>query len=188
MSRSSRSNSRTRTIPRVLGAIALTLLCATTARAQEQPPPRDSGSHWMVGGTVIIPRGAAGYASVGLTAGSTRAARPGLDLAAVIVPRALTEGFVMVGVRANIAVPIAIGRSALLVPSVGATLLGAAGVLGPDGARGYNGTLALMLFDKPLDSNLPALGFRAAVATHRLGDLSPGSVHMLELGFVRRGR
>ncbi len=188
MKRPSRRNSRPWTIPRVLGAIALSLRCATATRAQEEPRPPDSASHWMVGGTVIIPRGAAGYAGIGLTASKIKAARPGLDLAAVIVPRALTEGFAMVGVRANIALPIAIGRSALLVPSAGATLLGAVGVLGADGARGYNGTLALVVFDKPLDGNSPALGFRAALAVHRLGDLSSGNVHMLELGFVRRAR
>lgn len=169
------------------------LCCISTiARAQEAPPP-DSGSRWMIGGTIMMPRADGGFSGeftfVGVTTATAKPGHPGVDMAFVLAPRALTAGLLLVGVRANVALPIPIGRHAVVTPSAGVSMLGALGGFGVGGGTaGYNGALAVVVFDKPFEDRTPSIGFRAALAQHRFGSGESGTVRMLEIGLVRLSR
>jgi hypothetical protein len=157
-------------------------------RGQALPPP-ERGPSWMLGGTLMIPPAGAEFFAVGLTAATARPLRLGTDLAFGIVPRALASGLFAAGVRANLAVPLPLGSNTLLIPSAGVSLLGAGSALGFAGARGYNGTIAMVGFGKPIADRSRAIGFRVAYSAHTFGDLaSVPLLHVLEVGIVRWSR
>jgi hypothetical protein len=146
----------------------------------------------MIGGTVMMPRAEGAFSTefsfVGVTTATAKPGRPGVDMAFVMAPRAALSGLLLLGVRANFALPIPLGRQVLLTPSAGLSLLGGLGGFGGGGVTGYNGTLAVVLFDKPLEDRTPSIGFRAALAQHQFGSGQSGALRMLELGIVRRSR
>lgn len=183
---------RRSTLARALAAASLaSALYALPLRAQEADslPPV---STWAVGGTVMMPRAAGStdlsLTAIGLSAGSLRPNRIGADLAFVVIPYSLAFGALAGGVRANFALPIAVAGNALVVPSGGVSLLGAAGSGGFGGVAGVNGTVAVIFFNRPLSEPGGSLGLRIAVAAHRFGQSGDASLRMLEVGFVRRVR
>lgn len=183
---------RLATTVRLLTAPFVGALLPFSAAAQQEDPLPLTPSRWMLGGTVMMPSAAGGadvsLVALGLSAGTLRPNALGGDLAFVVLPRAVIAGVLVVGVRANLALPLVVGRNALLVPSAGVSLLGAAGAGGVGGLPGLNGTMAMIFFTRPLSDPGPAHGLRIALAMHRFGRDGEGGVQMLEIGFVRRAR
>lgn len=175
---------------RLVAAVVVCALRAIPAVAQQTDSVPLAASPWMVGGTVMVPQAGgsvdASLSALGLSVGTLRPNTLGADLAFVVLPRGLQAGVLAGGMRANVALPIGIGRRALLVPSAGLSLLGAVGVGGVGGIRGLNGTMALIVFDRPTSEPGSSYGLRIALAHHRFS--SDGGLQMLEVGFVRRAR
>lgn len=173
-------------------ALALGVMYPHSLLAQQPDSTPPAASRWARGVTVMMPRvdggGSLALTAVGLSAGSLRPHTLGGDLAFVALPAGLAFAVLAGGIRANLAVPITVGRSSLLVPSAGASLLGAAGSGGFGGLAGINGTLAVILFDRPLAEAGPSRGLRIAIASHRFGRNGDAAVRMLEIGFVKRGQ
>lgn len=146
----------------------------------------------MLGGAMMIPRAEGSFSSeftfVGLTAGTARPGLVGVDMAFVVAPRALGYGFLVIGTRANIAVPVPLASNVLLIPSAGATLLGGIGAGGGDVMHGLNGSVAVAVFDKPLAAQSSSIGLRVALAVHRFGSEGNARIQVLEFGIVRRRR
>ncbi|MES3034694.1 MAG: hypothetical protein V4813_11920 [Gemmatimonadota bacterium] len=171
---------------------AACVLLALPLRAQADDTIPSSASSWALGGTVMMPRATGGanlaLLGIGLSAGTLRPNIIGGDLAFVVSPTALAFGALIGGVRANLALPVAVGGSTLLVPSAGVSLLGGAASGGFGGVAGVNGTMAVIFFSRPLAEPGPSLGLRIAVASHRFGQDGDASVRMLEVGFVKRAQ
>jgi hypothetical protein len=175
---------------RALAGLALAIAVATTLRAQAVPPPDSATtSAVMLGGTIMIPSSnvvsGSEFSAIGLTVGPARLNRVGPDLAFVIVPRGIVSGALAGAVRANIGLPVPLGAHTLLVPSIGVTLVGGLGSGGGAGARGVNGSVALLYFADPPETIGSSIGLRLALTLHRFGSGSNGSLRMLELGLVR---
>jgi hypothetical protein len=144
----------------------------------------DSSRLWLLGGTVMVPARSGGdLSTIGATVAAATPRRLGVDLMLGVVPRNFESGLIAFAARANAAVPIAVGRSALFIPSAGGTLIWADPPLRSAGSLGYNATLAIVLFNKPLDGKSHSTGFRAAIALHRFGG-GPGVLPTLEFGFA----
>lgn len=173
-------------------ALALGVMYPHSVLAQQPDSTPPATSRWARGVTVMMPRvdggGGLVLTAVGMSAGSLRTHTLGGDLAIVALPAGLAFAVLAGGIRANLAVPITVGRSSLLVPSAGASLLGAAGSGGFGGLAGTNGTLAVILFDRPLTEPGPSRGLRIAIASHRFGRNADAAVRILEIGFVKRGQ
>jgi hypothetical protein len=103
--------------------------------------------------------------------------RIGADLAIGTMPRAITEGVAVIGIRGNFGLPLELGRYVLFVPSAGISMLGAAGPGGGGAFVGVNGSLATVLWLSG------ALGARAGVSWHAFEN-SNGAVWLAEFGFV----
>jgi hypothetical protein len=93
------------------------------------------------------------------------------------MPRLLAEGVVVVGVRAGVALPLAIGRDVLLLPSGGASLIGGAGGGGGAALAGFNAGIAAVVF------GTSSVGLRTGVTWHRFEGAN-GTIWLLEVGFV----
>ena len=107
-----------------LVALLILALVARESRAQDSSsaPP----SRWMVGGSV----GAIGYGgdfapleytTLGMHFTQVRPGALGADFSIGIIPRLLADGFMLIGARGGIALPLALAPSVLLLPSAGLT-------------------------------------------------------------------
>lgn len=170
----------------------LTLLCSAgisaVASAQGDTTATSGEGNWQVGGAIMFPGGEvsnASFAAVGLTATSARPNRIGPDLAFVLVPRSLQGGALLGGIRANIGLPVTISPTVTVVPSAGASFAAAVGAGGTGGARGWNGTLALLLFRDRRDESTSSVGLRIAISEHQFSGSEFG-LRLFEIGFVRR--
>jgi hypothetical protein len=160
------------------------------AVAQEAPPvaadaTRSARAGWLVGASVGVP-GSGGEAAPSLfTVGAhftqLRPGRLGADLALGTIPRAVTEGAVVGGARAGVALPLALSQGVLLLPSAGASLLGGVGAGGGAGTAGLNAGVAAVVFPAG------AVGLRTGVTWHRFEEARAG-LWLLEVGLVRGPR
>lgn len=170
----------------------MTLVCAVwcpaAVFAQGDTTATSGERNWQVGGAIMFPGGDvsnASFAAVGLTATSARPNRIGPDLAFVLVPRSLQGGALLGGIRANIGLPVTISPTVTIVPSAGASFAAAVGAGGTGGARGWNGTLALLLFRPRRDGSVASVGLRVAISEHQFSGSDFG-LRLFEIGFVRR--
>ncbi len=160
--------------------------------AQAPPPPAPSADSagaapggWLFGASVGVP-GYEGEAvpelfTVGVHWTQLRPGRPGVDLAIGTMPRVLAEGFAAVGARAGVALPLALSRGAVLLPSAGVSLLGGVGAGGGGGTTGLNAGVAAVL------GPAGGAGLRTGVTWHRFGEAG-GGLWLVEVGVVRRPR
>ncbi len=137
---------------------------------------------WLFGASVGVP-GYEGEAvpelfTVGVHWTQLRPGRPGVDLAIGTMPRVLAEGFAAVGARAGVALPLALSRGAVLLPSAGVSLLGGVGAGGGGGTTGLNAGVAAVL------GPAGGAGLRTGVTWHRFGEAG-GGLWLVEVGVVR---
>ena len=125
------------------------------------------------------------FSAITLHSTSLRANRPGLDFTLGVVPRAISVGVFAAGAKVNVVVPVALNSQTLLLPSVGLTGIGAIGTVGAGGVFGYNGSLALVAFGRPLDDATTRYGLRIGVSLHQIGGSADGVFRLFELGVVR---
>ncbi len=166
------------------------LPAALVAQAPPSPAPSADSTGaapggWLFGASVGVP-GYEGEAvpelfTVGVHWTQLRPGRPGVDLAIGTMPRALAEGLVAVGARAGVALPLALARGAVLLPSAGVSLLGGVGAGGGGGTTGLNAGVAAVL------GPAGGAGLRTGVTWHRFGEAG-GGLWLVEVGVVRRPR
>jgi hypothetical protein len=164
-------------------ALGLFLLAIGGSRAGAQTVPDSLDRHagWLIGASFGVP----GYGSepapelftIGFHWTQVQPGALGADLSIGTMPRVLAEGFAVVGVRAGVALPLAVGRSVLLMPSGGASLIGGAGGGGGAALGGLNAGIAAVLF------GTSSVGLRTGVTWHRFEGAN-GAIWLLELGFV----
>ena len=102
----------------------------------------------------------------------------GADVSLGTMPRALTEGVLVLGVRAGIALAVPVSPGVLVLPSGGMSLIGGAGGGGGGGAIGVNGGVAAIV------RGTSASGLRVGITWHQFQD-APSAVWLAEFGFVR---
>jgi len=161
-------------------AVCLLLLVANVgANAQSVPDDRDHG--WLTGVLLGLP----GYKgeveprlfTIGAQFTRVRKGQPGADLAIGMMPYAVSAGVIAIGMRAGVTVPLAPAPRLLVLPSVGASLIGAAGPGGGAGTGGANVGLATVLLATP------SFGLRTGVTFHGFTDVR-GALWLAEVGFV----
>jgi hypothetical protein len=136
---------------------------------------------WLVGGSFGVP----GYGShpipelftIGIHWTQVRPGQPGPDISIGTMPRVLVEGVAVVGLRAGLALPLALSSGPLVLPSGGVSFIGGAGPGGGGGLVGLNaGIAAVVLGTGPT-------GPRIGVTWHRFQEVR-GAVWLVEFGFV----
>lgn len=160
-----------------------------SARAQDLPLPRDSTvavpQPWLVGASIGVP----GYGpepavtmfTVGAQWTQLDVGRLGADFAVGTAPYAFAKSLVGVGARGGVALPLALSRRVILVPSGGVSLLGAVGHEGGVGSTGFNaGISAVFLRER-------GTGLRTGLTWHRFRS-GREAVWLWEIGFVRGPR
>lgn len=159
-------------------------LCAQDARSVDDSLAAARGG-WLGGMSVGVPGHGREAAPELLTIGGNwthvRAGRVGADFALGTMPRILGEGFVVIGARAGIALPLVVAPNVLLLPSGGVSVLGGAGSGGGGGVAGWNVGMATVLFGGN------GAGFRTGVTWHRF-DADGDAIWLWEVGFVRGPR
>ena len=175
----------TRTAMLRASLFAVMLLSTATNRlaAQDSMIVRRGG--WAVGGSL----GMLGYGSqaaplelttVGVHFTQLRPGSIGADISLGTMPRAMVEGVVLLGVRVGVTVPVQVAPGVLLLPSAGATVIGAGGMETTGGAVGYNLGGAAVFGPGPI-------AFRTGLTRHQLQDLR-GGFWLLEVGIVHLPR
>ena len=161
--------------------VALVILGVVAGELQAQDSSSVPRSDWMVGGSLGTLRYNGEFApleltTIGMHFTRVRAGRLGPDLSIGVMPRVLTQGFLLAGGRAGVALPLALAPNVLLLPSAGLTLVGGLGAGGGGGTWGTNLGAAAVF-------GPGSLGFRTGVTWHRLNDSADG-IWLLELGVV----
>jgi hypothetical protein len=93
------------------------------------------------------------------------------------VPAALIEGVAALAVRAGLALPVVLSDHVLLLPTGGASFIGAVGQGGCEGVAGASFGLGVIRHEPG------AVGFRAGITWHRFAS-ADGAIWLLEFGFV----
>ena len=86
------------------------------------------------------------------------------------------EGFVPIGVRAGVALPLAAAPHLLVIPSAGVSGIGAIGPEGSAGLGGVNAGIATV-------AHVGSLGLRSGATWHHFQG-AQGAIWLLEIGFV----
>ncbi len=160
--------------------------------AQAPPPPAPSADPagaerggWLFGASVGVPGYEGGAVpelfTVGVNWTQLRPGRLGADVAIGTMPRALAEGLAAVGARAGVALPLALSRGVVLLPSGGVSLLGGVGAGGGAATAGLNAGVAAVL------GPAGGAGLRTGVTWHRFGEAG-GGLWLVEVGAVRGPR
>ena len=162
--------------------VALLILGLAARESQAQDSSSVPRSRWMVGGSLGSLRyggefAPLEYTTIGMHFTQVRPGALGADFSIGIVPRALTEGFLLSGARGGIAVPLALTPNVLLLPSAGLTLIGGMGAGGVGGTWGSNLGAAAVF-------GSGSTGFRTGVTWHRLSGGGDG-IWLLELGVAK---
>ena len=161
-------------------SLAVLVLVATAARAQAQDSTA-AAAHggWISGISLGVPgrrhEAVPDLFTFGGNFTQLRPGRLGADISLGTMPYALAFGVVPIGVRADVALPIATAKHLLVIPSAGVSGIATIGVInGP--VLGANVGLATILHGG-------GSGVRAGVTWHGFGGVE-GSYWLAELGFV----
>lgn len=178
MNRSLRTTPAQQSLGALLVAVLL-IASAPVARGQDSTSSGRNG--WVIGPLLGVPGAGSDYdpSFFTLGVGVTRLSpnRPGLDFAIGTVPRAVPEGILPIGARIGASIPLALGPDAFVIPSAGASGIGAvgAGVVGAVGGY-YWGAAGLVARGRT--------GFRAGITWHRPFE-ADASVWLVEVGVMR---
>jgi hypothetical protein len=157
------------------------LLFTANAGAGAQVAPDSDDHGWLTGVLLGLPGYKGEMAPQLFTIGAQftrmREGLPGADIAIGTMPYVMSAGIIPVGVRAGVTVPVAPSSHLLLLPSVGASFIGAAGTGGGGGTAGVNVGLATVLLATP------SFGLRTGVTLHGFPDVR-GALWLAEVGFV----
>jgi hypothetical protein len=165
-----------------LGALLVAVLLVTSvpvARGQDSTSAGRNG--WVIGPLLGVPGAGSDYdpSFFTLGVGVTRLSpnRPGLDFAIGTVPRAIPEGIFPIGARIGASIPFSLSSDAFVIPSAGASGIGAvgSGVVGAIGGY-YWGAAALVARG--------STGFRGGITWHRPFE-ADASVWLVEVGVMR---
>ena len=165
-----------------LGALLVVLLLVAVAPVARGQDSTSSGRNgYVIGPLLGVPGAGSDYdpSFFTLGVGVTRLSpnRPGLDFAIGTVPRAIPEGILPIGARVGASIPFALGRDAFVIPSAGASGLGAVGGAGVGAIGGYYwGAAGLVARGRT--------GFRAGITWHRPYE-ADDSVWLVEVGVMR---
>lgn len=167
---------------RWLAHTLILLSVSSTLGAQDSSRVRDG--QWLNGFSVGVP----GYGHEAVpalfTAGANfthlRPSRLSGDFSFGTMPHALMEGVMVLGVRAGLAVPLALYPGVFILPSAGVSLVGVAGGGGGGAVAGVNSGLAAVF----LGNNAP--GLRVGMTWHKFEETG-GALWLLEIGIVRVG-
>jgi hypothetical protein len=166
--------------------LALVVCGPMSAGAQDSLAKSDSTVRpqggWIIGPSIGVFT-AGGEVSpelitVGLQFTSLTPARLGADISIGTMPRALADGILAVGIRADAAYPVSVLPHLLLLPAAGLSVVGVGGDGGGGGAMGINAGLAAVFH-----GNSPT-GLRLGVTVHKFAMLET-PVFLVELGVVR---
>jgi hypothetical protein len=165
------------------------LCCSMPAMAQDSTARRDSTSPraegWIVGPSLGLPTGAGGVSpevfTVGLNFTRLNPGHPGGDLSFGTMPRALAEGIVAFGFRADVAYPVSVSPRVLLLPAAGLSVIGALSDETGGGTMGLNAGLAAVFH------GTSTTGLRIGVTAHQFL-MAEQLVYLIELGPVRMPR
>lgn len=161
--------------------IVLVSIALSTTRLLAQDSTASRGTPWMVGGSIGVVGFGTNVASelttVSIHFTQMQPDRLGLEFSIGTIPRLLLEGlFVVVVARPGVVLPIELAPGVLILPSAGATLVGALGSGGAGSVVGYNVGGAAVF-------GAASTGFRVGLTWHQLQ--TPGSgLWLLELGIV----
>jgi hypothetical protein len=165
-------------------AIAALLLTAVHAEAQSSAVVMDTASPqphgWVVGASLGVP----GYETtpspdlftVGFNFTHVSPGQLGADFAIGTIPRFLTGGAVPLGLRAGVALPLAAAPHLLVIPSAGASALGAVASGGAGGIVGLNAGLTTVMY-------MGSTGFRTGITIHAF-DGADAPIWLFEIGLV----
>ena len=173
---------RTTPAQQSLGAVLVALLLVASAPVARGQDSTSSGRNgWVIGPLLGVPGAGSDYDPTFFTlgVGVTRLSpnRPGLDFAIGTVPRAIPEGIFPIGARVGASIPFALGPDAFVIPSAGASGIGAVGGGGVGAIGGYYwGAAGLVARGR--------VGFRAGITWHRPVD-ADASVWLVEVGVMR---
>lgn len=160
----------------------LFMLCTGIAPAAAQNESEARSATWLHGASIGLPgygdETAVGLFTIGFHGTRIEHARPGFDYSVNTMPRLLTEGVLVLGARAGVALPLALSHDLILLPSLGGTFIGGMAWGDAGGAFGGNAGLAAFIL------NERARGLRVGASWHKFGGLG-GTPWLLELGFVR---
>ena len=157
----------------------LFLLPPDDARAQvDDAAPSEAPSSWLVGGSIGLPGfnsdlGPVELLTVGFNVTNAGPNRPGVDFAAVTIPRFFAEGVAVVGIRTGVAAQLGTG-SIQVWPSAGFSALAATagGAIG----GGYLGAALTFFDEEPVSTRL-------GVTLHKFNDTDE-MLWLIELGFL----
>ena len=158
----------------------LLALCASRARAQtpDSSPDRNEHGTIMFGASIGMPayggQPIPQLFTVGVNATGTSSGHIVPDFSIGTMPRTLSEGLVVLGLRGGVALPLTLAPDFTLLPSAGISLIGAS-VGG--GIAGVNAGVAGVVWTG-------AVGLRGGVTWHHFQNSSTG-VWLIELGLVR---
>lgn len=164
------------------GLIAACLSAASVVAHAQDTTSVQRGA-WAVGGSIGLP----GYATrpepkaftIGVHGTQVQPGRLGADIYAGVLPYVLTVGMLAVAGRGGLVLPLAVSEDVLLLPSGGASVIGAFGAGGAGAQPGLNIGATALVF------NEGSTGFRASITWHRFRGANAG-IWLVEIGFVRQ--
>ena len=167
-----------------IAVIALVLLQAVPVWAQADS--LEAHSPWHVGGSIGLPRFGGQFApwelfTLGFHASNAQPDNVGLDFAAGILPRAIPEGALALGIRLGGTSQIGQGQVRFW-PSLGLSL---ASVVGSGGGGSVGGVYVGAATSFVGDGSLS--GLRMGATLHRLNDIGPW-LWLFEVGFLSHQR
>lgn len=158
-------------------------LSAASIVAHAQDTTSVQRGAWAIGGSIGLP----GYAmrpeprafTIGVHGTQVRPGRLGADVYAGVLPYLVTVGMLVVAGRGGLVWPLAVSEDVLLLPSGGASVIGAFGAGGAGAQAGVNIGATALVF------NEGSTGFRASITWHRFRGANAG-IWLIEFGFVHR--
>jgi hypothetical protein len=160
--------------------VSFLFACALGSPVRAQDTAIVKPEPWIFAFTFGLP----GYGSdmvpealtLGIQVTQLRPNRLSADVALGTMPRALAEGFVVMGLRGGVAVPLRLSDEAYLLPSAGISALGVANETG-GGVLGVNTGLSVVLGRDGRD------GVRVGMTWHKFQEVR-GAVWLLEFGII----
>jgi hypothetical protein len=166
--------------------LALVVCASMSASAQDSLAKSDSTVRpqdgWIVGPSIGV-IAAGGEVSpelftIGLQFTSFSPGRLGADISVGTMPRALADGVVAFGFRADAAYPVSVFPHMLLLPAAGLSAVGVGGDGGGGGAMGINAGLAAVFYGRS------STGLRLGVTAHQFAMIET-PIFLVEVGVVQ---